>query len=105
MGRFKACFGLVFAWFWFAFRLVLGYDMPFSTVPLRLFLVCFTLFPDLLYVFPDLLYVFLSLLCPFPDLLYTFSDLWVQIIREHKLSRTWASVPHPPAPNTPVTYC
>ena len=84
MDYFKACFGLVFAWFWVAFRLVLGYDMSFSTVPLRFFLVCFTLFPDLLYVFPDLL--------------YTFSIILVQVIRRYKLSRTWASVPRPPAP-------
>ena len=119
LGCFKACFGLAFAWFWVAFRLVLGYDMPFSTVPLRLFLICFTsflvcftsflicftfflicftLFPDLLYVFPDLLYVFPDLLYVFPDLLYTFSIILVQVIRRYKLSRTWASVPRPPAP-------
>ena len=97
----KACFGLVFARFWIAFRFVLGYDMSFSTVPFCLFLICFTFFPDMLYVFPDLLYVFLSLLCPFPDLLYMFSVLWVQVIRRYKLSRTWASVPRPPAPILP----
>ena len=97
----KACFGLVFAWFWVAFRFVLGYDMSFSTVPLRFFLVCFTSFPNMFYVFPGLLYVFINLLCPFPDLLYMFSVLWVQIIRRYKLSRTWASVPRPPAPIHP----
>ena len=81
MGYFGACLSFLFVWFWVALRFVLGYDMSFSIVPLRFFLICFTSFLICFTSFPDLLYVFLSLLSPFPDLLYTFSVLWIQIIR------------------------
>ena len=57
--RHFALFGLLLSLFWVAFRLVLGYDMPFLTVPLRFFLVCFTSFLVCFTLFPDFFTFFL----------------------------------------------
>lgn len=95
--RLFALFGLLLGLFKFTFRLVLG---RFSLG----FVLRYAFFNSSFMSFPGLLYVFINLLCPFPDLLYTFSVFWVQVIREHKLSRTRASVPRPPAPNLVLVY-